>query len=82
MRLSFIEANKSAGVSIMSTDVEGVENALVYFNDIWSGLVTGGIGLYILSSEIGAASFLAVLPAISMYSSHLHQLESPALITI
>lgn len=72
MRLSLKEAKKSAGVSVMSTDVEGVETVIFMFNEIWSGLITGGVGLYILSTKIGAASFLSVLPAISMYLSYLH----------
>lgn len=71
MRLSFNEAKKSAGVSIMSTDVDGVESIIVNFNEIWAGLVTGGVGLYILSTKIGAASFLSILPAISMCPSYL-----------
>ena len=68
MRLSSNEARKSAAVSVMSTDVEGLETAIVNFNDVWSGLATGGVGLYILSTKIGAASFLSVLPAMSMYN--------------
>lgn len=63
LKLETGEAEEMASVSIMSTDVEGLEPAIVLFHDTWSGCVNIAVGFYILSSMIGQSSFLAALPS-------------------
>lgn len=59
------EANKSAAVSLMSTDVAGIVTTLRLLTEAWAGLIELAIGIYILSTIIKQSAFLSVIPTIS-----------------
>lgn len=64
LKLETRKAEEMASVSIMSTDVESLEPAIVLFHNTWSGCVNIAVGFYILSTMIGQSSFLAALPSV------------------
>lgn len=66
------EAAKSAAVTLMSTDVEGIASALPSIHEAWASVVELSVGVYLLSTIVKEASFLVMLPAISMYYWSLH----------
>ncbi|EQL02449.1 ABC transporter, transmembrane domain, type 1 [Ophiocordyceps sinensis CO18] len=57
-------ANKLAAMTLMSTDIDGLENGLAYFHDIWASIIELALGIYFLAMLVGGASFLVVLPGL------------------
>ncbi len=62
LKLPYDELKNSSALTVMSTDVSGVERLFPLFHDTWSSLVELGIGLYILTTTVGAASFFTLIP--------------------
>ncbi len=62
-RLPQAELNKSAAVSLMSTDMSGVELLVSLAYTLGASIVELGLGIYILATIVGAAWILVVLPA-------------------
>ena len=58
---------ESSAVTLMSTDLNGLEKLVPLFHDLLAALVELGSGLAILSSFYGAASFFLLIPSISKY---------------
>lgn len=56
--------NKLAAMTLMSTDIDGLENGLAYFHDIWASIIELALGIYFLARLVGGSSFLVVLPGL------------------
>ncbi len=54
----------SAAVTLMSTDIDGIEGGLALFHDIWASVIELVLGVYLLATIVGGASFLVVLPGL------------------
>ncbi len=59
-------ANGFAGVTVMSTDVDGVTDGARFFVEILACCVEVAVGLTLLSLRVGAASFLVIMPPLGM----------------
>jgi hypothetical protein len=57
-------AKASAAVTLMSTDIDGIMYGLETVHEIWGSIIDLGIGIYLLSRFVGAATFLVVIPTI------------------
>lgn len=66
LQLSHEQLKKSAAVTLMSTDINGVETVLIKFHEIWGRLCELLVGLYILYTIIGPAAFLILIPVSRM----------------
>ena len=55
--LDTASASKSACTTLMSTDVERVQQGIRKFHDVWSYLLTSAIGLWLLEIQIGVAMY-------------------------
>ena len=64
LQLDHITAEKSAAVTLMSTDVDNIEAGFVMMHDLWAGVLELGIGLYLLSRYVGAAAVFTLAPAL------------------
>lgn len=53
----------SAPVTLMSTDIDGIQRGLQFLHDIWASVLAVGIGLYILQQLLGYSAFLVVVPS-------------------
>ncbi|KAK3186314.1 hypothetical protein K4F52_004852 [Lecanicillium sp. MT-2017a] len=62
LKLSHDQLKESASLTLMSTDVTGIERMFPLFHDTWAGVVELSIGLYVLTTYIGAAAFLVLIP--------------------
>jgi hypothetical protein len=56
------EARGSAAMTLMSTDVEGIVTGVPMFYDAFSAVIELAFGLYLLSTVVDKAAFLAVFP--------------------
>lgn len=57
--------SESAAVTLMSTDLTGLERLVPLVHDIWAALVELGLGLYILARIAGVSCILFLIPGIS-----------------
>lgn len=64
LAISQLHAQESAAITLMSTDVEGLATGLPRFHEIWASLIEFCLGVYFLSTKVGAASFLVVFPGL------------------
>ena len=60
-----------SGVTVMSTDVDGVTDGARYFVDILACSIEAIVGLTLLSLLVKSAAFLVVMPPLGMISSSL-----------
>lgn len=67
-RLNLSEAKRSAAVTLMSTDMDGIQSGIVIFHEIWASIIELAIGIYLLANLVGKASFLVVIPSSSKIS--------------
>lgn len=63
--LSLPEAKKSAAITLMSTDMNSIQSGINLFHEIWASIIELGIGIYLLATLVGGASFLVAVPAAS-----------------
>lgn len=61
-RLPIEELNKSAAVTLMTTDVLGVEQILSFAYQLLSSVILVSIGTWSLSLYVGRACFLMLIP--------------------
>ncbi len=64
--LDYEEAKKSAALTLMSTDIEGISRVLPKVHEAWAGLIELGVGIYLLSTIVKEASILVIIPALGM----------------
>ncbi|KAK5996562.1 ABC multidrug transporter B [Cladobotryum mycophilum] len=62
--IEYSTAKESAAVTLMSTDIDGIEGGLAIMNDVWASIIELGLGIYILTMVVGGASFLVVMPVL------------------
>lgn len=62
LRLEYIEAGKQSALSLMSTDIDSLVTGLPDLHETWISFVEVGIGTYLLTTVVGKASFLVVMP--------------------
>ena len=53
-----------AGVTVMSTDIDGITAGLLSMHDLWANIIEVGIGIYLLQRQVGAACAFFVVPGI------------------
>ena len=58
------EAERSAAVTLMSTEIDSMILGLEQFHDVWSAFVEIGVSIWLLYSMMTKSSFLVILPAI------------------
>ncbi|CEJ91891.1 hypothetical protein VHEMI07576 [[Torrubiella] hemipterigena] len=67
-RLPQSELNKRAALTLSTTDIAGMERGVLLFHEVWAGILSTGLGIYILSRLAEAASFLVIIPVAIMLS--------------
>lgn len=72
LRIPYSEASKKSALSNMSTDIEGLVTGLPMMHDIWVSFIEIGIGAYILTTVVGRAAFLVVLPLVCEFYIRVH----------
>lgn len=65
LRLSYTEAQKAEGVSLISADVDGVIEGLPYIHDVWACFIEFGVCMHLLTRIVGKASILILIPTAS-----------------
>lgn len=65
LRLSYTEAQKAEGVSLITADVDGVIEGLPYIHDIWACFIEFGVCMYLLTRIVGKASIFVLVPTAS-----------------
>ncbi|KAI0005802.1 P-loop containing nucleoside triphosphate hydrolase protein [Xylariaceae sp. FL0662B] len=80
LRLDHHTAKDNEAITLMSSDIEGIEPGVQLIHEIWASVVELGIGLYLLQRHIGAACFFVVIPTIiaSLLTSRLIRAMGPA----
>lgn len=68
-KLKMEDITASAAVSLITTDVNGVEALLIRVHATWASCIELGLGIYMLYDFVGVASFLIFIPTIRMYPS-------------
>lgn len=58
----------SAAVSLMTTDIAGLDQLLTRLHSTWASCIELGLGIFVLFNFVGAACFLILIPTISMIS--------------
>lgn len=66
-RLPQSELNKRAALTLSTTDIAGMERGVLLFHEVWAGILSTGVGIYILSRLVDAASFLVIIPVASTF---------------
>lgn len=64
LRLDGDKTGEAAPVTLMSTDVEGVAEALNSIHDLWSAFLELPVGIYLLYRQVGIPSLFVLVPAI------------------
>ncbi|KAJ5266794.1 P-loop containing nucleoside triphosphate hydrolase protein [Penicillium angulare] len=64
---SLISSNDSnhSAITLIGNDVEDVQRAMQWFHVIWSSIISFGVGLYLLSLQLGWASIVPVILVVS-----------------
>lgn len=62
----FSIADDGTALTHMSTDIEGIADGIKEMHEIWASVLELGVAVYLLQRYIGAACFVAVIPAIGM----------------
>jgi hypothetical protein len=66
--LSYQVLAESNAVTLMSTDLNGLQRIVPLFHDLWASLAELAAGLAILGYFYGGACFLLLIPGLSEYS--------------
>lgn len=56
------QAEKSESMTLMSTDIEGIVTGIPLFYDACAAVIELSLGLYLLSTVVDQAAFLAIFP--------------------
>ena len=67
--LSYQVIAEANAVTLMSTDLNGLQKIVPLFHDLWASLAEVAAGLAILGSFYGGACFLLLIPGLSEYRS-------------
>lgn len=67
LAMDYLEASKNSAMTLMSTDIEGLVEGLADIHDIWLSFVQVGVGSYLLSTIVGRATFVVVIPITCEY---------------
>lgn len=70
LRLSLTRPDKSAAITLMSTDTDRICFVLERINELWAGIIEVAIATFLLEQQVGAA---CVAPAIVGLSKHSDQ---------
>ncbi|KAH8169831.1 ABC transporter domain-containing protein [Sarocladium implicatum] len=65
LRLDGDKTGEAAPVTLMSTDVEGLAEALNSIHDLWSAFIELPVGIYLLYRQVGIPSLFVLVPAIA-----------------
>lgn len=65
LRLKLTDAKKAAAMTLISADIDGIQVGLVLFHDMWASVIELAVGIYMLASLVGGASFMVAIPATS-----------------
>lgn len=69
LRLSHQVLAESAAVTLMSTDLSGLEALVPLFHDSWAAVVELGLGLTTLARIAGPSCVLFLVPGIGKYQT-------------
>ncbi|RHZ69032.1 hypothetical protein CDV55_100004, partial [Aspergillus turcosus] len=61
LRLSLVEAEKSASLTLMSTDIERIGQGLQFVHEIWATPVEFAVAIYLLAREVGLGCLAPVV---------------------
>lgn len=65
LRLPYSSAERSAAVTLMSTDIEGIARGLPMLHELWVRVLELVLGIYLLSRLIKEACLLVFIPTAS-----------------
>lgn len=74
-QLNTITSTDHAALTLMSTDIDGIRGGVEDFHELWASIIELCAAMYLLHREIGAAFFLAAVPALSRFNSELIQMR-------
>jgi hypothetical protein len=52
-------------LTLMSVDIEGIEDCLFMIHDIWASIIEFGVGIFILASVMGPSCVFVLVPTAS-----------------
>lgn len=64
LRLEFSKASERSALSLTTTDIEALVTGLPELHENWVSYVEVAVGIYLLTTVVGRASFLVILPVI------------------
>ncbi|KAM3536194.1 hypothetical protein MY4038_000660 [Beauveria bassiana] len=62
-KLGMDELEKTASITLMTTDITGMQDGLAYLHSTWSSIIELGLGIYALYTFVGYACFLLFIPS-------------------
>jgi ATP-binding cassette, subfamily C (CFTR/MRP), member 1 len=68
--ISITALNNSAAVTLMSTDVERIEQGLRDTHELWANVVQVGLATWLLQRELGLACLVPIVIAVCEYFPH------------
>ncbi|KAK3181201.1 hypothetical protein K4F52_007476 [Lecanicillium sp. MT-2017a] len=68
LHLSYDSLANSAAVTLMSTDLSGLERLVPLFHDMWAAVVELAFGMAILGSIVGPSCILLLIPGVGKTS--------------
>ncbi|KAK3181199.1 hypothetical protein K4F52_007474 [Lecanicillium sp. MT-2017a] len=78
LRLDYATLAKSATVTLMSTDVTGIEGLTRLFHDMWAAVIELAVGLAILGHIVGTSCVLFLIPVTAVGSTIVTKMMIPA----
>lgn len=81
LRLKYPEAQKTANITLMNSDIRGISLAIANLHNIWAAAATLGIGIYLLWELVQGATVLVSGPLFRESSYYLStRTESRAMV--
>lgn len=68
LRLPPATLSKVAALTLTTSDILGICRAPTVFHDAWSGILSIGIGAYVLQTYTGVAASVVAIPAVGEFS--------------
>ena len=67
LRIPYSSSDRSAAITLMSTDIEGIASGIPLLHEIWVTVIELGLGIYLLSRIVKAACLLVFIPTASEF---------------
>ena len=68
LRLKYREAQKTANITLMNSDIRSISLAIAKLHNIWASVILIGIMMYLLYALVGAAIIIVGGPLLREFS--------------